>query len=94
MQGASPRRRGALFVVITEPNPTGESRLGITVSKRVGDAVVRNRVKRMIREVFRRYRKRIHPPQTVLVIGRPAAATATYAQVRSELARALRIDVD
>lgn len=68
--------------------------MGITVSKRVGDAVVRNRVKRMIREVFRRYRKRIHPPQTVLVIGRPAAATATYAQVRSELARALRIDVD
>ena len=94
LQGASKRRAGALFVVITEPARQGESRLGITVSKRVGGAVVRNRVKRLIREVFRRVCSRIDPPQTVLVIGRPAAATASYADVQSELTRALRLHVD
>lgn len=81
-------------MVITEPAPGGASRLGITVSKRVGGAVVRNRVKRLIREVFRGYRSRLTPAQTVLVIGRPGAATASYADVKRELARALRIDVD
>lgn len=81
-------------MVITEAAAGAESRLGITVSKRVGGAVVRNRVKRLVREVFRRYRDRLVPPQTVLVIGRAAAATASYADVKRELARALRIDVD
>jgi len=80
--------------VITEPARGRESRLGITVSKRVGGSVVRNRVKRLIREVFRRYRLRLTSPQTVLVIGRAAAATASYADVKRELAHALRIDVD
>lgn len=94
LQSAPRRRAGTLFVVITEPASGGGSRLGITVSKRVGGAVVRNRVKRLIREVFRRVRPRIDPPQTVLVIGRPPAATASYTDVKAELARALKVHVD
>lgn len=65
--------------------------MGITVSKRVGGAVVRNRVKRLVREVFRRHRARLAPPRSVLVIARPAAAEAAYAEVERELLRALRI---
>jgi ribonuclease P protein component len=80
-------------VVITEPVKSGTSRLGITVSRRVGGAVVRNRVKRRVREFFRRYQSRIVPPQNVLVIGRAPAADATATTVKQELGRALKIDV-
>lgn len=80
-------------MIITEPVKSGGSRLGITVSRRIGGAVVRNRVKRWVREFFRRHQARIVPPQNVLVIGRASAAGATYASIKQELAWALKIDV-
>jgi ribonuclease P protein component len=63
----------------------------VTVSRRVGGAVVRNRIKRMVREFFRRHHTRIYPPQDVVVIARTDASTATYADVRRELTGALKI---
>jgi len=93
IQRSGRRRAGACFVVLTEPSRTGVSRLGITVSRRVGDAVTRNRVKRLIREFFRHYRHRLEPPQDVLVISRNTAARASYTTVKTELGRALKIDV-
>ncbi len=94
LQRISRRGAGVRFVVITATQRTGISRIGITASRRIGGAVVRNRVKRLVREFFRRYRHRIVPAQDVLVIARQGAATATYAEVRRELARALKIDVE
>jgi ribonuclease P protein component len=94
LQRISRRGAGMRFVVITAAETTGTSRIGITVSRRVGGAVVRNRVKRLVREFFRRYRHRIMPAQDVLVIARQGAATATYAEVKRELAGALKIDVE
>lgn len=41
------------FTVIINPNILNKRRLGITVSKRVGNAVIRNRIKRLVREFFR-----------------------------------------
>lgn len=46
----------SFFIVIYTKGDAGIPRLGITVSKRVGNAVVRNRVKRLVREWFRLYR--------------------------------------
>jgi ribonuclease P protein component len=80
-------------VVITERARSDISRLGITVSRRIGGAVIRNRVKRLVREFFRRHHHLLQPPQNVLIIARQAAAEATYGKVKFELARALRIDV-
>ena len=83
------RRHTAHLVLIHRPNVGPLSRLGVTVSKRVGNAVVRNRVKRLLREVFRRHRLKIQPSRDLVVIAKPGAETLTYAQAATELARAL-----
>ena len=46
----------ASFIVISSTNHRSESRLGITVSGKVGNSVIRNRIKRQVREFFRRRR--------------------------------------
>jgi len=62
------------FVVLVAARTQGlEPRLGITASRKVGGAVLRNRVKRRIREWFRRRRDQVPPQLDVLVIVRRAA---------------------
>jgi ribonuclease P protein component len=92
LQQAGRRRVGTRFVVITAASRGSVSRIGITASRRVGGAVVRNRVKRLVREFFRRHHDRIQPPRDVLVIARPEAAGVDYAEVKRELSTALKID--
>lgn len=69
------RTTAAQFVVLRAPSQASPpaSRLGITVSKRVGNAVVRNRVKRRVREWFRRRRAQLGTATDLVVIGRPGA---------------------
>ncbi len=62
------------------PNGLAQSRLGFSVSKRVGKAVVRNKVKRRLREVLRPVS--LKPGQDIVFIARPAAATADFAALR------------
>ena len=92
LQRIGRRRPGARFVVITAVARDGTSRLGITASRKVGGAVVRNRIKRWVREFFRRSKHDLSPAQEILVIARPQAATASYVDVAQELGRALHIN--
>jgi ribonuclease P protein component len=62
-----------------------QGRIGITVSKKVGNAVVRNRVKRWIRECYRRGRPQFPARLDLVVVARPAAAAASYTVVCREL---------
>ena len=63
----------------------GGTRLGITVTRRVGKAVIRNRLKRSVREVFRRQRAALPEKLDVVVIARGGAALLRASEVELEL---------
>lgn len=72
-----------LVVMRALPNGLALSRFGFSVSKRVGKAVTRNRVKRLLREILR-----VLPVKSawdVVFIVRPAAATADYSTLKSSV---------
>ena len=67
------------------------SRLGVTVSRRIGNAVVRNRVKRRVREIFRKVIRAGLPAGTsIVVIARGGAGGLESAAISDELAMAAR----
>ena len=57
------------------------SRLGITVSTKVGHAVVRNRVRRRLREIYRLHEDEIVPGLDIVVVARVRAASSDYWQL-------------
>lgn len=77
--------------MITRDRFDGPSRLGITASRKVGNAPVRNRVRRLVREFFRRSRTDIVPPRDIVVIAKPGAHTVSYSAVERELSKALEL---
>jgi len=94
LQRSPGKQAGSSFVVITALTRRGVSRLGITASRKVGGAVIRNRIKRFVREFFRQHQHRIVPARDVLVIVRPGAAALRYADVERDLATALELTVN
>jgi ribonuclease P protein component len=81
------------FVLLVRPRDDGDKamRLGITVTKKIGNAVVRNRMKRRFRSLARE----ILPSAGVagadhVLIGRAVGVERDYAQLRAELEKALR----
>jgi ribonuclease P protein component len=67
-----------LLVLVAAPRPdgAGPTRLGVTSSKGVGGAVVRNRARRRVREAVRRRHPRLRPGWDLVVVVRSAAAEA------------------
>jgi ribonuclease P protein component len=78
-----------LLVLYVAPNELDRPRVGITVSGRVGKAVVRNKVRRRLREALRDRFARLPAGQDVLVSARPASATASFAELCAALDSAL-----
>ena len=94
LQREGRRRHSEAFVVLRHPAGGSTSRLGITVSSRVGNAVARNRVKRLVREFFRTRRHELRAAVDLVVIAKPGAPKLSYAQAANELARALDLDLE
>jgi len=87
-QGAA--YRGKLFSVHSFPNEFGSPRLGLSVSRKVGNAVTRNTVRRRLREVFYSAISEIPGSWDLVVSARPAAAKAELRELKEEFATALR----
>jgi ribonuclease P protein component len=64
--------------------------VGITVSRRVGSAVVRNRVKRRLREIMRQEHPRLVEGWDLVIVVRPAAAAADFAALSAAALSLLR----
>jgi ribonuclease P protein component len=69
----------------TAPNDVGRTRIGITVSGRVGNAVVRNRVRRRLREAIRARYALLPQSIDVVIAARPASAMATWPELNAAL---------
>ncbi len=82
--------RGKLFSLHAFPNELGTPRLGLSVSRRVGNAVTRNMVKRRLREVFHAALPEIPGDLDLVVSARPAAAEATAGELSEEFLRSVR----
>lgn len=77
------------FLMLALPRPGEPTRLGITVSRKVACAVGRNRIKRLVREAFRRGRPRWPEGWEVVVVARREAVRATFADVQAAFGRTL-----
>jgi ribonuclease P protein component len=83
-------RSFVLLVADQRPSaPDAAPRLGLTVSRRVGGAVVRTRIKRRLREWFRRHRELIPPGKDLVIIARAPAGLASAEELENELASTL-----
>lgn len=78
------------FVIYVLRTPFNCLRLGITVSKKVGKSVQRNRVKRLIRESFRRLRTRVKVGYDIVVVGRSPACRLTCQETEDALVHLFR----
>ncbi len=73
------------FITILSSNQTGTRRLGITVTKSVGNSVKRNRVKRLLREFFRLNKDKLPDSQDMVIIVKKDIPFLKYQDVCAEL---------
>lgn len=78
----------ACLVVYARKSRRDTNGLGITVSTKVGKAVVRNKIRRRIREIYRLSEADILRGTQLVVVARPRAAGASYAELRANFLKA------
>ncbi len=81
--------RGSYLSVYFLPSPDGVTRAGISVGKRIGNAVMRNRAKRLIREVLRRKRSCVTLPVWIVCVAKKEIVEAGYPCVEADFLKLL-----
>ena len=69
------------LVLYARRNRTGGNRVGITVGKKLGHAVVRNRTRRRLREIYRLNEQRFQPGWDIVVVARTRAVEAPFGKL-------------
>ena len=82
-------RVGKLCTIFSLPNSLNRKRLGIIVSKKIGNAVARNRVKSAIREIFRQVKHQMIPATDIVVISGKEMVVESYKVIDEKLSNAL-----
>lgn len=88
VQRSGVRRRGRYLTMLGLPNGRDASRLGVVAPRRLGDAVRRNRFKRLVRELFRLEERR--PGFDLVVLPRPELLDAPFAELQADYRATLR----
>lgn len=88
------RRQGRWVVVYAVANDAGRPRIGLTVSGRVGNAVVRNRWKRRLREIFRRNKHRFGPHCDHVIIVKSGGKQPPFDRLKDDVLRTVERAVD
>lgn len=83
------KRVGSAFICYVVRREGQGRKFGFAVSRRVGSAVVRNRVKRLLREFYRTHRLQIDDNAHVVVVARPSAAKLSFEQCFTAMERLL-----
>lgn len=73
------------LVMYVKENGLGKNRIGISVSKKVGNSVVRHRVTRLVRESYRLHESIFNSGLDIVIVARPSAATVGFNEVESAL---------
>lgn len=82
----SGRRAGSAYLALfVSDNELGRPRVGFAVSRKLGNAVVRNRIKRRLRELVRPLAQSTEAGRDVVIVARPSAIEAEYARLRDDL---------
>jgi ribonuclease P protein component len=92
IQGGGRRLVGDHYMLFARPaeGEPAPARLGVTVSRKVGGAVSRNKVKRWVRETCRRMQGDLPAGMDLVVVARPSAARSGYGPTATELANLAR----
>ena len=80
------------LVIYTSKNGTDRNRLGISVSKKVGNSVVRHRIKRLIKESYRLHEQMFNSGLDIAVIARQGSDACDYASIESALLHLMRLN--
>ncbi|WP_022854886.1 ribonuclease P protein component [Thermodesulfobacterium thermophilum] len=75
----------SLLLILYAPNEVGLRRLGIVVSKKIGKATKRNKVKRWIREIFRKNKELFPEGCDFIIIPHPKIGELSFSEVRAKV---------
>lgn len=78
---------GKYFFLFFLKNDLPNNRLGITVSRKVGKTVTRNRIKRRLRDIFRQNKELVRPSCDIVVNVKRSAGSAAYSMLEEDFKR-------